>query len=88
MYRLLAEKPRNRDSDKRLMWRVWQLEGKAIGHSITWESFREARSTESIRRCRQKIQELNPKLQSDKKVQDAKQEKQETKGTFIYREIV
>lgn len=86
--RLLEQEPKNRDSDKRLIWRVWQLEGRAIDRTITWDSFKLATSTESIRRCRQKIQELHPYLRCTEETEKRRKEIEKERGTFIFRAIV
>jgi hypothetical protein len=87
---LLIECPELRNSDKKLLWRVWQREGKVIANQLSYEAFLSTSltSAETITRCRRKIQELNPELQSNKVVQQLRQEKQKTKGTWIYRENI
>lgn len=47
-----------------------------------------APSCESIRRCRQKIQEHYPELGPNKEVKKLRKNKQESKSTFVYREEV
>jgi hypothetical protein len=90
---LLTDYPQMRDSDKVLIWEVWGRLGFVTrdlywGSVLTSEKFWDATSPESIRRCRQKIQEKHPELRSSKKVQEAKDRKEATKSTFIYREPV
>lgn len=95
---LLTDYPELRDSDKKLIWAVWTelalvrritsdytLE---TGAMVSYDSFMEAPSTETIRRCRQSIQEHNPELRGSKWVQRARAEKAEEKGSFIYHEEV
>jgi hypothetical protein len=89
---LLTEQPELRDSDKKLIWKVWKKLGLlsywSAGEQIDYGDFLTAPSTETIRRCRQSIQEHCPGLRSSKKVQEAKDRKEATKSTFIYREPV
>lgn len=84
---LLIDYPELRDSDKKLIWYVWIENGNAHYEHITKNDFMEAPSTESIRRCRQKIQEQHEELRGTPKVRKAREEKAKEKGTFIYREI-
>ena len=91
---LLTDYPELRDSDKKLIWEVWSKldfinddDGSYDGELITYQNFVDAPSTETIRRCRQKIQELNPELRGSQKIRKAREEKAKEKGTFIYREI-
>lgn len=85
---LLGEYPVLRNSDKKLIWSVWIKTGHASKENITLQDFLFAPSTESIRRCRQKIQETCPELRGTKWVTDKRQEKEESKGTWIYTEKV
>ena len=83
--KLLEDNPKFRDSDKKLQWAVWQDLGYVSGGVMYFDMFLKATSTETIRRTRQKVQENNPWLRSSQTVEEAKIEKQYTKGTFIYR---
>lgn len=90
---LMTRYPKLRDSDRLLMWNIWgkrgSLQSDLFGSSaITKEAFMLAVSPESIRRCRQKLQEKYPELRSSKKVQEEKDEISAQKGTHIYREKV
>ena len=88
---ILTDYPETRDSDKKLIWNVWdELDfiDQSEYNCIHYEDFMNAPSTESIRRCRQKIQEKNPELRGSKKVQEYRKIKQETKSTFVYREQI
>lgn len=93
---LLEDNPELRDSDKKLIWAVWEdlnlTEKEEFGimnnDTIRFDSFMDAPSTETIRRCRQSIQEHNPELRGSKWVQKARAEKAEQKGSFVYREEV
>lgn len=80
-----------RNSDKYLIWRVWQELNfiSQDGSYITIQSFKEAPSPESITRARRKVQELYPELQAtSEKVKRFRQQKELDKGTFIFREPV
>lgn len=84
---LLVEHEELRNSDKRLLWAVWWKKGLVNRDSITRASFYLAPSAESVTRARRKIQELHPELQAtEEKVRRARQQKEETKGTFVFRE--
>lgn len=88
--KLMVESSLYRNSDRHLMWKVWRLEG-AVGeynNTLTLEGFLKGSPPESIRRCRQKIQEHFPELRSAKKVQQMKDEIEAQKGTHVYREEV
>ena len=89
---LLTDYPELRDSDKKLIWKVWFNLGLVVFGDqpmfIRFDNFMKAPSTESIRRCRQKIQEHFPELRGSKAVQKARAEKAEENGTFIFRETI
>ena len=90
VFDLLTRYPPLRDSDKQLIWNVWGKRGYLVIENGTTlihkESFLVATSPESIRRCRQKIQEKHPELRSSKAVQEEKDKIAAQKGTHIYRE--
>lgn len=83
---LLERDPSLRDSDRRLIWEVWKLQGLADKNYITYDNFMKAESPETIRRTRQKLQETKSYLRSNESVQRAKKVKESSKGTFIFRE--
>jgi hypothetical protein len=61
VYKILLEIPETRDSDKKLIWSVWDrmnlLEVTNFFYqTITKESFMSAPSNESVRRVRQQLQ--------------------------------
>lgn len=90
---LLTVYPQLRNSDKKLLWAVWTMKGLVKVNlegvkSISRESFYKAPSSESVTRARRKIQEEFPHLQATQEVQESREEKQLTKGTFVYRENV
>lgn len=87
---ILTEEPEMRNSDRKLIWRVWEtqnvLKWDGYGNKyMTYNGFLDAENTETIRRTRQKIQEHCPDLKSCESVQKAKDEKRRTKGTFVYK---
>jgi hypothetical protein len=89
---ILENYPDTRNSDKRLIWKFWEEEGlidygDAYGDFIKECDFLKATSPESIRRARQKIQQLYPELgPTSELVRKRRGIKSATKGTFIYRE--
>jgi len=69
VYKLLSEDLRTRDSDRLLILRVWATQNPSLRNSdYSFQRFAldfkagEYADTESIRRCRQKIQEQHPEL--------------------------
>lgn len=85
--KLLSDFPETRNSDKILIWKVWEVTGHAYGDHISKGGFFNAISTESIRRARQKVQELHRELRpTSSEVVRKRRMKEETKGTFVYRE--
>lgn len=85
---LLTIKPVLRDSDKKLIWSVWIKEGKVKNGKIDVNDYLSASPEESITRARRKVQEMYPELQASPIIQEARKEKEEDRGTFIYREQV
>lgn len=89
IYKLLIDRPDLRNSDRRLMWAVWEREGAISYGALTLDSFlRKSTSSESIRRTRQKIQQEYPNLQASKHVEDMRKAIEDKKGTFIFRQII
>ena len=84
--KLLIEYPELRNSDKKLLWCVWNMSGFVIENNISRENFYRANSAESITRARRKVQELHPELGGNREVRIAREKKQLEKGTFIFRE--
>jgi len=85
---ILTNYPATRDSDHKLVWSVWIKEGKVIGGKISLDDFLATTPIESITRARRKIQEEHPELQASPIIQEARKEKEQDKGTFVYREKV
>ena len=91
---LLEEYPALRDSDKKLIWSVWIKTGfikydqsRHLDY-ISLRDFMDAPSTESIRRARQLIQARHPELRGSESVTAKRKEKEVTKSTWVYREVV
>jgi hypothetical protein len=87
---LLTYNPELRDSDKKLLWvLLTRLDITSNGGQyLTYHNFMDAPNFESVRRCRQKIQELHPELRSSKFVQDKKELIERQRGTYIFREQI
>jgi hypothetical protein len=86
---ILEVYPQTRNDDKSLHFSVWNKLGFLENRSISWENYKKAPSTETIGRVRRKLQEMYSHLQpTDPKVIRIRKAKQETKGTFIYREEI
>ena len=85
---LLVQHPKLRDSDRLLIWNVWNFTGhlSTDGRSISLEDFKVAPHMESIRRVRQKIQEQFPELKSSKPIQEMKDSKEAWGGNFVFQE--
>jgi len=91
--RILRERPETRESDKKLIWRVWQEMGLVTWdyHSqtyyITEEGFFESTNVGSIKRARRESQSKYPELEPQSQaVRRSRGLKEATKGTFIFRE--
>lgn len=83
---LLRQNPELRDSDRKLIWLVWEMEGSVRNGVMTQSGFLDSKSTETIRRTRQKVQESHQELQSSPTVKKFKDNIQRQKGTHVYRE--
>lgn len=90
--KLLDEEPELRNSDKKLQWRVWEKTGY-IKEGVNFQYLpyqyfmsKKIANTETIRRTRQKIQELHPELGAVADVAAARAEKAKSKGTWVFRE--
>lgn len=85
---LLIDWEELRNSDKKLLWAVWNTKG-LVSHDgkISRLDFYQAPSSESVTRARRKVQENHPELQATSaQVKSKRGQKQQTKGTFVYRE--
>lgn len=83
---LLKQRPELRSSDKLLQWRVFEYQGLIKNGYLSYENFMKALSFETIRRTRQKIQELHPELGATQSIKILRAEKQKSKGTWVFRE--
>lgn len=79
--------PYLRDDDKMLIWEIWHDQGFTHNGYLEFGDFLKATSPESIRRCRQKIQENFPELRGSERVKKARNKIADQKGTHVYREI-
>lgn len=89
---VLIEDEQARNSDKYLYWALLKKVGliPPWETGLTYERWMRAPSFETVRRTRQKLQETEPEKYgaTSTKVKKARRQKQDTKGTFIYREEV
>lgn len=88
---LLLQYPEARNSDKLLMWLVWDRQGLVSGNvlgiwsKIEREGFlKTAITPESITRARREVQARNTALRAKEGVQEKRDEKETTKGKFIF----
>lgn len=91
IYNLLLNNPILRDSDRKLMWKVWKDKGlvdmSEYGEDgfMTSDDFMTATSPESVRRCRQSLQrsdKLTGKnlIQPTKKIEKFRLDQAKLKG--------
>lgn len=88
--KLLHSELPTRNSDKLLMWRVWE-ELRIVQNGVLIKDMflRESCPTpESITRCRRKIQEKDITKEATASVTSVRRSKTRQKGTHIYREKV
>ena len=84
----LEDYPETRNSDKKLIWKIWDKLGYIdTGYGLYYEDFMRSPSTETIRRCRQKIQELHPEFQATRRVRAERKHIENQKGTHIFRAV-
>lgn len=83
---LLRKNPSLRNSDKALIWRIWEKEGLIVNGFITYEKFEKGATPSSIARARRKVQEHHPELQAVDEVKKKRQEIADQKGTHVYRD--
>lgn len=92
--KILTDYPATRDSDKHLIWEVWNKLDLLLNDrydmywSITRDNFLKAPAEESITRARRLIQARHPKLRASQKVQEYRAAKEKTKSLFVYHEKV
>ena len=83
---ILEDELDTRNSDKLLCWKVWQEQGLIGDGYLSYDGFIKGVHFETIRRTRQKIQELYPSLKGTRVVQKARKKIAKQKGTHIFRE--
>jgi hypothetical protein len=87
---LLIEQPHLRDNDRALVWSVWEHIGLADHTYILYADFmdKSTPSSDSITRCRRKVQEENPELQASDDVKTFRLEREKLKGQDVLHEKV
>jgi hypothetical protein len=95
--RILERDPFARNSDKVLLWEVWEYQGAVCEKIdirtlkrqkyINKEMFLDGRliSTETITRARRKVQEIHKNLRASKYIQAERRSREKTKGLFIFK---
>lgn len=78
--KLLTEHPDLRNSDKRLIWAVWETQGLSTTYITKQDFLDKAELPESVRRARQEIQSKHPELRGT--AHDDK--KESMKGAFVF----
>lgn len=92
---IMRESEEARNSDKILMWEVWQDDltnaYEEIGttnysvldatHFMRW-----CTTPETITRARRKVQQHHPELRAREEVEKTREEKEKSGGNFIFRE--
>ncbi len=86
--KLLEQYPELRSDDKLLQWKMLELQGKIINGYLSYQGFRTAKSTETIRRTRQMVQEKHPELGPVKEVEKMREQRQQSKGSWVFRDDV
>ena len=72
IYTLLRDYPQTRDNDRALYYMVCKTMGYDVNISFKDWCRSDYPNTETVRRCRQKVQMNNPSLRSSKEVQKHK----------------
>jgi hypothetical protein len=83
IYKLLVKYPELRDSDRLLVWKVWEIQGIATDYMSKYDFITKAEHFENVRRTRQKIQEEFPEVRSSNRVQEVKDEIAEMRGDHV-----
>lgn len=85
---ILIRSPQTRNDDKPLIWQFWMEQmGKDKSFSlITFKEFMKCTHPETIRRTRQKIQEVHPELGPSESVEAGRAEKESWGGNFVFYE--
>ena len=85
---ILQEDIRYRNSDKYLIWKVWEKQGIVNNDVLSKRDFIVATNPESITRARRKVQENNNGLQASVKILKSRQLKESKKGYFVYHNTI
>ena len=85
---LLQMFPEFRDSDSKLIWDILERKQLTRDGFISKQNFLAAPNFKSISRARRMVQADFPELKASKSVQRLRDKKQDTKGTFSYREEI
>ncbi len=83
IYKLLVKYPELGDSDRLLVWKVWEMQGIASDYMSKHDFISKAEHFKNVRRTRQQIQEEYPGVRSSDRVQDAKDELADMKGNHV-----
>lgn len=83
---LLTNEKGLRSDDRALIWKMWIQDGCVKGGVLTKADFRACTMPESITRARREVQEKYPELHATQRVEEARREKEQTKGKFIFDE--
>lgn len=89
--KILLRDPQARNSDKYLIWEVYKSKhGDTVRGAflLNRDRFMDMPPAESITRARRKVQENHPELRARKQVEEARKEKEATKGMFAYHEEI
>ncbi len=87
--KLLIQDSAYRNSDKKLMWRVWGEELRSpLMQVIDYQEFLKVSTPESVTRARRMVQQDFKELQASEGVRKSRRQKQNQKGTYVYREYV
>lgn len=87
---ILLNDEQAKNSDKVLYWHFIERSTPPWKPGLDFETWMKLPSFETVRRTRQKLQETDPEKYgaTSSKVKQERKQKQETKGTFIYRELL
>ncbi len=76
--------PETRNSDKELLWRIWEQQGWVRGGVITKERYLSIKPSESYTRARRKVQEVHEHLRAIQSVQWKREKKRAEGGLFMF----
>lgn len=88
--KLLEENKPARNSDKHLIWLVYEANGlvtkNGVRDCLNHYNFFRGPSFESITRARRAVQKQHAHLRPDAPIEQARKLKENSRGTFVYRE--